>query len=83
MHSRGDNMEIVTYDKAYEFIQERAQSFLSRYQTSLEVPMKGSYCKCHKTNPKLGRSNTDSPNWIRNKKATRNPINDDNKCFQQ
>ena len=25
---------------------------------------------------------TDSPNWIRNKKPTINPINDDDKCFQ-
>ena len=23
-----------------------------------------------------------SPNWIRNKKTTINPINDDDKCFQ-
>ena len=32
----------------YEFIQECAQSFLSRYQRSLEVSMKGSDYKCHK-----------------------------------
>ena len=24
----------------------------------------------------------DSPNWIKNKKATKNAINDDNQCFQ-
>ena len=82
MHSRGDNMEIVTYDKGYEFIQECARPFLPRYQTSLEVSMKGSDYKCHKTNPKCGRSNKDSPDWIKNKKATINPINDDDKCFQ-
>ena len=34
----------------YEFIQECGQSFLSRYQRSLEVSMKGSDYKCHKNN---------------------------------
>ena len=75
-------MEIVIYDKAYEFIQELPQSFLSRYQTSLEVSMKGSDYKCHKTNLKHGRSYKDSPNWIRDKKAIINPINNDDQCFQ-
>ena len=46
IHLGGENMEIVIYDKAYEFIQELPQSFLSRYQTSLEVSMKGSDYKC-------------------------------------
>ena len=41
------------------------------------------YYKCHKTNPNCGGSYTDSPNWIKNGKATINPINKkDNKCFQ-
>ena len=33
-------------------------------------------------NPNQHGSNTDSPDWIKNKKATINPINDDDKCFQ-
>ena len=41
------------------------------------------YCKCHKINPNCGGSYTDSPDWIKNKKATINPINKkDNKCFR-
>ena len=56
MPSRGDNLKIVIYDKAYEFVQELSQSFLSRYQTILEVSMKGSDYKCHKTNIKHGKS---------------------------
>ena len=33
------------------------------------------YYKCHKINPNLGESYIDSPDWIKNKKATINPIN--------
>ena len=41
------------------------------------------YYKCHKINPNRGGSYIDSPDYIKNKKATINPINiKDNKCFQ-
>ena len=41
------------------------------------------YYKCHKINLNRGRSYIDSPNWIKNKTASINPINKkDNKCFQ-
>ena len=40
------------------------------------------YCKCHIVNFKLGGSYIDSPDWIKKKKATMNPKNKDNKCFQ-
>ena len=41
------------------------------------------YYKYHKINPNLGGSYIDSPDWIKNKKATINPIHKkDNKCFQ-
>ena len=36
----------------------------------------------HKTNLKRGRSYIKSPEWILNKRATINPKNKDNKCFQ-
>ena len=39
--------------------------------------------KCHKINPNRGGSYIDSPDWIKNKKATINPINEKyKKCFQ-
>ena len=39
--------------------------------------------KCHKINPNRGGSYIGSPDLIRNKKGTINPINKkDNKCFQ-
>ena len=38
---------------------------------------------CHKINTTRGGSNTHSPNWLKNKKATINPINKNyNKYFQ-
>ena len=41
------------------------------------------YYKCHKINLNRGGLYMDSPDWIKNKKATINPINKkDNKCFQ-
>ena len=41
------------------------------------------YWKCHKLNLKRGGSYKDSPEWIKIKKATINPINEkDSKGFQ-
>ena len=64
----------------------------NRNQNNLES-MKGSefvfdyvhllYYKCYKINLNRGGSYVDSPDWIKNKKATINLINKkDNKCFQ-
>ena len=41
-----------------------------------------SYCKCHKINPNWGGSYKDSSDWIKNKKASINPIHNDDKYFQ-
>ena len=40
------------------------------------------YYKCHKVNFKCGGSFIDSLDWIKNKKATINLKNEDDKCFQ-
>ena len=40
------------------------------------------YYKCHKENLKHGGSYIDSLDWIKKKKATINPKNADDKCFQ-
>ena len=79
-------------DEADKVIKKRSDSLKNRSQNNLEW-MKGSefvfdyfhllYYKCHKTNPNYGGSYIDSLNWIKNKKATINPIKEkDNKCFQ-
>ena len=90
MHSKNDNIEIMVSDEAYEVIEAVFDSFKNRYQNNLQS-MRGSeflfdcvhllYYKCHKI--KRGESYIDSPDWIKNKRATINPINKkDNKCFQ-
>ena len=40
------------------------------------------YYKCHQVNLNYGGSYIDSPDWIKKKKATINPKNIDDKCFQ-
>ena len=42
IHSKSDNIEIMTYDNANEIIEAIFQSLLSRYQISLETSIKGS-----------------------------------------
>ena len=87
-----DEERVMIIDKANEVTEELFQSLISRYQIRLETSMIGSgffdcahllYHKFHKTNFKRGGSYVDSPDWIKNKKATINPIDKkDNKCFQ-
>ena len=72
-------------DKADEVVEELSESLLNRYQNNQEKQIKSSefdfdyvhllYCKCHKINPNLGGLHIDSPDWIKNKKAAKNPIN--------
>ena len=40
------------------------------------------YYKLQKISLKKGRSYIDSPKWLKNKKATINPKNKDDKCFK-
>ena len=40
------------------------------------------YYKLHKISLDRGGSYIDSPKWLKNKKATLNSKNNDNKCFQ-
>ena len=40
------------------------------------------YCKCHKINLNHSGTYIDSPDWIKNKKAMINLVNNDGKWFQ-
>ena len=93
MHSKSENIEIMINDESDNVTEELFQSHLSRYPIGLKRLMKGSdfifdcvhlfYYKCYKTNFKRSRSYLDSPDWMKSKKATINPISKkDNKCFQ-
>ena len=92
MHSKSDIIKIMISNEADEVIKKLFDSLKNRYQNNLQS-MRGSefvynyvqllYYKCHKVNLNRGGSYIDSPDWIKNKKATINPINKkDNKCFQ-
>ena len=92
MHSKSDNIEIIIDDEADKVLKKLFGSLKNRYQNNLES-MKGSefvldyvhllYYKCHKVNPNLGGLYIDSPDWIKNEKATINCINkNDSKCFE-
>ena len=66
LYLKSDNTESMTYDKAYEVLDELFKPLLSRYQISLETLMEGSdfifdlvqllYYKCHRINFKRGGS---------------------------
>ena len=74
-----------------EIIEDLFDSFLQRYQKHLQELMKGSefafdsvdslYYKLYKISINRGGSYIDSPKWLKNKKTTINPKNDDGKCF--
>ena len=92
MHSKSDNIKFMISDEADEIIEKLFNSLKNSYQNNL-LSMRCSefvfdyvqllYYKCHKINLNRGESYIDSPVWIKNKKATINPINKkDNKCFQ-
>ena len=92
MHSTSGNIKFTSYNDANEVVNEVFESLRSRYQGNLETSMRGSdfifdsvqlmYYKCHKVNFRRGDSYIDSPDWIKKKKATINPQNTDNTCFQ-
>ena len=75
-----------------EIIKELFKSLLQRYQESLQEKMKGSdfafdgvnylYYDSNKISISKGRSYIDSPKWLKDKKSTINPKNNDYKCFQ-
>ena len=85
-------MYIMMGDETDEIIKELFQSLLQRYQEGLEESMKESEFvfdsvdfleyKLNKIGLNRGGSYVDSPKWLKNKKATINPKNNDNNCFQ-
>ena len=92
MHTKSDNTEIMTGSDMNEVIGELFKSLLQRYQEGLQEKMRGSefefdgvnllYYDFNKISLNRGGSYIDSPEWIKNKKSTINPKNNDYKCFQ-
>ena len=92
MHTKSDNEEIMVGSDTNEVVKELFKSFLQRYQEGLQEKMKGSdlefdgvnllYYDFNKISLNRGGSYMDSPEWIKDKKSTINPKNNDYKCFQ-
>ena len=92
VHTKSGNEEIMTGSDTDEIIEELFESLLQRYEQNLEEIMKGSdfefdgvnclYYDFNKISLNRGGSYIDSPKWIKNKKSTINPKNNDYKCFQ-
>ena len=92
MHTKSDNTEIMIGSDTNEVIKELFKSFLQRCQEGLQEKMKGSeyefdgvnllHYDFHITSLNRGRSHIESAKWIKDKKSTINPKNNDYKCFQ-
>ena len=92
MHIRSDNEEFMNGDDTDEVIKGLFESFLQKYEENLQNKMRGSdfefdgvnflYYDFNKISLNRGGSCIDSPKWLKDKKSTKNPINNDHKCFQ-
>ena len=92
MHTKSNNIEIMSGTETNDAINEIFDSFLKRYQEGLETKMRGSSFTfdrgnlleyhLHKISLNRGGSYIKSSDWIKNKKATINPKNKDNECFK-
>ena len=92
MYTRSDNEEFMNGNDTDEVIKLLFESFLQKYEENLQEKMKGSdfefdgfnflYYDFNKTSINRGGSYIDSPEWLKDKKSTINPKNNDDKCFQ-
>ena len=92
MHTRSVNEEFMDGSNIDEVIKVLFKSLLQKYQENLQEEMKGSdftfdginylYYDLNKVSISKGGSYIDSPKWLKNKKSTINPKNNDDKCFQ-
>ena len=92
MYTRSDNEEFMSGDDTNEIIKSLFESFLQRFEESLKEQMRGSDFEFdginflnynfNKTSTYRGGSYIDSPKWLKDKKSTVNPKNNDHKCFQ-
>ena len=93
MHTKNDNVVIMSGVETNDIVNELLDSFFERYQEQLETKMKGSSYiferidsleyHLHKISLNIGSSFINYPIWLKDKGVTINPKNTkDNKCFQ-
>ena len=84
MRARSDDIEIMLDSETDEIIEDLFKPLCKRYQEGLEELMTGSkfifdgvdalYYDLNKVSLNRDKSYTESPEWLKNKKATINPI---------
>ena len=92
MHRRSDNVDTMFGDDNDDIIEQLFRSLLQKYEENLQNKMRGSdfefdgvnflHYDFNKISLNRGGSYIDSPKWLKDKKSTINPKNNDNKCFQ-
>ena len=92
MYTRSNNIEIMFGDNNDDIIEQLFESLLKKYEENLQNKMTGSefefdgviflYYDFNKTSINRGGSYINSPKWLKDKKSTINPKNNDDKCFQ-
>ena len=92
MHTKSSNIEIMMSSETNDIIKKLCESRLQNYKKKLEELMRGSkfvpysidllFYHLQTIGLNRGGSYIDFPEWLRNKKATINPKNYDDNCFQ-
>ena len=92
MYIRRGNIEIMFGDDNNDIIEKNFESLLQKYEENLQNKMRESefefdgvnflYYDFNKTSINRCESYIDSPKWLKDKKSTVNPKNNDDKCFQ-
>ena len=92
MHTRSDNIEITIGEDNDDIIEKLCKSFIQKYEENLQNEMRGSdfefdgvnflYYHLNEISSNRGGSYIDCPKWLRDKKSTINPKNNDDKYFQ-
>ena len=92
MHTRSNAAEFMSGSETEEIIESLYRSLLQNYNDNLQEKMKGSdfvfnginyfYYDFNRVSISKGGSYIESPKWLKDKKSTVNPKNNDYKCFQ-
>ena len=88
MYTRSDNIEIMFDDDNDDIIEQLFESLLKEYEENLQNKMRGSEFEFdgvnyfNKTSINRDGSYIDSPKWLKDKKSTINPKNNDDQSFQ-
>ena len=92
MYTRSDNEEFMSGDDTNEIIKLLFESFLPRFEENLQNKMRRSefefdginlfYYNFNKASIYRSGTYIDLAKWLKSKKSTINPKNNDDKCFQ-